>query len=81
MTTVMQWLAVPLIVLGSLGAAVAQDTGSKSPRARRYWFQIRAPLPSRSVAEVPRRTLPQVQDTRDNRRSYPRLFPTTGGCR
>jgi hypothetical protein len=30
--TVMRWLAVPVIILGSLGAAVAQDTASKPPR-------------------------------------------------
>jgi hypothetical protein len=76
MMTVMQWLAALAIVLGSLGAAVAQDTGSKSPAGP----TILVPTPS-SVAEVPRRTLPQAQDTRDNRRSYPRLFPITGGCR
>src|SRR5882757_9913347 len=31
MTTVMRWLAIAMIVLGSLGAAAAQDTGNKSP--------------------------------------------------
>jgi hypothetical protein len=46
MMTVMQWLAALAIVLGSLGAAVAQDTGSKSPAGP----TILVPTPS-SVAE------------------------------
>jgi Raf kinase inhibitor-like YbhB/YbcL family protein len=46
MTSVMQWLAIPVIVLGSLGAAVAQDTGSKPPAGP----TILVPNPS-SVAE------------------------------
>src|SRR5882762_10174427 len=46
MMTVMQCLAVPVIVLSSLGAAVAQDTGSKSPTGP----TILVPNPS-SVAE------------------------------
>jgi hypothetical protein len=46
MMTVMQWLAALAIVLGSLGAAVAQDTGSKSPGGP----TILVPNPS-SVAE------------------------------
>ncbi len=44
--TVMQWLAVPAIILGSLGAAVGQDAGSKSPAGP----TILVPNPS-SVAE------------------------------
>ena len=46
MMTVMQRLAALAIVLGSLGAAVAQDTGSKSPAGP----TILVPTPS-SVAE------------------------------
>ena len=46
MTTVMQWLAIPVIVLGSLGAAMAQDTASKPPAGP----TILVPNPS-SVAE------------------------------
>jgi Raf kinase inhibitor-like YbhB/YbcL family protein len=46
MMTAMQCLAVPVIVLSSLGAAVAQDTGSKSPTGP----TILVPNPS-SVAE------------------------------
>jgi hypothetical protein len=44
--TVMRWLAVPVIILGSLGAAVAQDTASKPPAGP----TIPVPNPS-SVAE------------------------------
>jgi Raf kinase inhibitor-like YbhB/YbcL family protein len=46
MMTVMQWLAIPAIVLGSLGAAMAQDTGSKPTAGP----TILVPNPS-SVAE------------------------------
>ena len=81
MMTVMQWLAA----LRSSWAASAQPSLRTQEvnrlRARRYWFQLRVPLPSQSAVEAPRRTLPQAQDTRDNRRSYPLRFPITGGCR
>ena len=46
MMTVMQWLAALAIVLSSLGAAVAQNTGSKPPTGP----TILVPNPS-SVAE------------------------------
>jgi Raf kinase inhibitor-like YbhB/YbcL family protein len=46
MMIVMRWLAIPVIVLGSLGAAAAQDTGSRSPVGP----TILVPNPS-SVAE------------------------------
>ena len=77
MMTVMQWLAALAIVLGSLGAAVAHETGGPSPRARRYWFQTQARLPSRSVAVVPRRMLLEAPDIRGNLPSYPRPSPIT----